>query len=408
MARSSGRTSIPQPFVQKRSIGPGKILLAVVTLAAIAVLSFYGFGSWHYANEIYSNAFEVSPVEAAPFDITLDLAEAGSVVLTGAPDAEHLTADGRFGLMSKSEAGVIDGIMSAETIEGVSTVRRARVEGEPVPAQGSAVRLDPFVWEGDPKTALGLAFEEIEFRVEGGWSSAWYVEGTTDTWMIFVHGKGAPRAEALRLLPLAAQRGYHAMVIDYRNDPGVPRDPSGTHQYGLTEWKDVAAAARYARSNEGQDLIFVGYSMGGSGIVSYLIESPLRGHTVAAILDSPILDFESTIDHGAAQTTLPLTSIALPQSLISTSKWLAGWRFDIDWESLDYVERWRDLHTPLLVFQGAADDTVPVEPAHELARIRPDIVTLFTPSGVGHVLAWNADPEGYEAIVNAFLDDLDA
>jgi pimeloyl-ACP methyl ester carboxylesterase len=406
MARSSGRSSIPRPFVRKRSIGPWKIFLWISLAVLVLVLAFYGLGGWHFSNEIYSGAFEVRPPEPPEFDITLDREEAEAVVLRADPDAANVTADGLFGLMTESDATVIGGIVSAETSGGVSTVRRARVPGEPIPATGSAARLDAFVWPGDPDTALGLAFEEIEIEVEGGRTGAWYLEGSTDTWMIFVHGKGAPRNEALRLLPVAAERGYHAMVIDYRNDPGAPRDPSGRYQYGLTEWSDVAAAARYAKTNGGQNLIVVGYSMGGSNVMSYLLESPLRNQTVAAILDSPMLDFEATVDHGAAQITLPLTSIMLPQSLVSTAKWLAGWRFDIDWEALNYVERWRDLHTPTLIIQGTGDDTVPVGPAHELARIRPDLVTLVTPPGVGHVLAWNADPEGYEALVNAFLDDL--
>ncbi len=406
MARSSGRSTIPQPFVRKRSITPWKILLWIVLAVLILLLAFFGLGGWHFSNEIYSGALEVHPPEPAEFDITLDQEGADAVVLRADPDAANMTEDGLFGLLTASDATLINGILSAETSGGVSTVRRSRVPDEPIPAAGSAVRLDPFVWPGDPTTALGLAFEEIEIEIEVGRAGAWYLEGSTDTWMIFVHGKGAPRNEALRLLPVAAERGYHAMVIDYRNDPGVPRDPSGRYQYGLTEWKDVAAAARYARTNGGQDLIFVGYSMGGSNVMSYLLESPLRNQTVAAILDSPMLEFEATIDHGAAQTTLPFTSIALPESLVSTAKWIAGWRFDIDWEALNYVERWRDLHTPTLIIQGTGDDTAPVGPSAELARVRPDLVTVVTPPGVGHVLAWNADPEGYEALVHAFLDDL--
>jgi len=406
MGRSSGRSSIPQPFVRKRSIGPGKIVVGLLFLLILLLFVFYGLGGWHFSNEIYSSAFEVGPPTEPELDITLDRGEADAIVLQGSPDAGYLTDDGRFGLVSESTSGLVDRILSAETSNGINTVRRARVVGEPIPAPGSPVRLDPFVWQGDPETALGIPFEEIEFDVEGGKAPAWYVKGTTDTWMIFVHGKGASRSEVLRMLPIAIDRGYHAMVIEYRNDPGAPADPSGTYQYGLTEWRDVAAAALYARTNNGRNLIFVGLSMGGSNVMSYLLESPLRNQTVAAILDSPMLDFDATVDYAAAQTTLPLTSITLPSSLTAAAKWMAGWRFDIDWEELDYVSRWRDLHTPTLIIQGTGDETIPVEPAHELARIRPDLVTLVTPQGVGHVVAWNADPDGYDTLVNSFLDGL--
>ena len=330
------------------------------------------------------------------------------LVLRGDDDAVNLLEDGRFGLMWESGESLVDGILSSDTAGGQSTVYRGRVPDEPIPAPGSPVRLDSYIWSGDPDTALGIPFTEITYQVEGGQANAWYVEGSSDTWMVFVHGKGAPKNEALRLLPLAVDRGYHAMVIDYRNDPEAPPDPSGMYQYGATEWNDVASATRHARSSGARDVIIVGYSMGGANVLSFLLESPLRSQTVAVILDSPVLNFGSTVDHAAAQTNLPLTSVGVPQSLTAVAKWIAGWRYEIDWNETDYVTRSRDLQTPLLIIQGSDDKTVPLEPANELARLRPDIVTLSAPPGVGHVLAWNADADGYEALVNAFLDNLGA
>jgi pimeloyl-ACP methyl ester carboxylesterase len=155
-------------------------------------------------------------------------------------------------------------------------------------------------------------------------------------------------------------------------------------------------------------VIIVGYSMGGANVLSFLLESPLRAQTVAVILDSPVLNLGSSIDHAAEQTHLPLTSVTVPRSLTSVAKWIAGWRYGIDWNDTDYVTRSRDLQTPMLVIQGSGDETVPSEPANELARLRPDIVTLSAPPDVGHVLAWNADADGYEALVATFLDNLGA
>jgi hypothetical protein len=392
--------------VRVRSVGTWKAIAWLIGAILILVFAFYVVGGWYFSGEIYSGALQVHPPEAGDLDIMLDRGEENALVLRGDDDAANLLADGRFGLMWESGESLIDGILGADTAGTLSTVYRERVAGEPIPAPGSAVRLDSYVWSGDPQAALGIPFTEITYQVEGGQADAWYVEGTSDTWMIFVHGKGAPKNEALRLLPLAVERGYHAMVIDYRNDPGAPSDPSGIYQYGATEWKDVASAARHARTSGGRDLVFVGYSMGGANVVSFLLESPLRAQTVAVILDSPVLNFGSTIDHAAAQTTLPLTSVAVPQSLTSVAKWIAGWRFGVDWSDTDYVARSGDLSTPLLIFQGSGDETVPSEPADELARLRPDIVTLSTPPGVGHVLAWNADSAGYVERINRFLDDI--
>ena len=38
------------------------------------------------------------------------------------------------------------------------------------------------------------------------------------------------------------------MIISYRNDRGLPQDPSGIFQYGVSEWKDVDAAIDEART----------------------------------------------------------------------------------------------------------------------------------------------------------------
>ena len=404
---SPKQTSVAlRPGVRTRTFRPGRIAAWLIALILFLVLAFYTFGGWYFSGEIYSGALQVHPPEVGDLDVTLDRGEAETLVLRGDDDAVNLLEDGRFGLMWESGESLVDGILSSDTAGGQSTVYRGRVPDEPIPAPGSAVRLDSYVWSGDPDTALGIPFTEITYQVEGGRANAWYVEGSSDTWMIFVHGKGAPKNEALRLLPLAVDRGYHAMVIDYRNDPGAPPDPSGIYQYGVTEWKDVASATRHARSYGGRDVIIVGYSMGGANVLSFLLESPLRSQTVAVILDSPVLNFGSTVDHAAAQTNLPLTSVAVPQSLTSVAKWIAGWRYGIDWNETDYVTRSRDLQTPLLIIQGSGDETVPSEPANELARLRPDIVTLSAPPGVGHVLSWNADADGYETLVNTFLDNL--
>ena len=406
MAKKKEATRVTGRDVRQHTGQPWKVIVVLTFLTLIVVVASYGIGGWYFSSEIRSGALQVHPPEGGPFDMTLDRGEAEAIVLRGDPDAANILDDGRFGLVWESGRSLVGGIMSKETSAGISTVYRERITGEEIPPPGSPVRLDPFIWAGDPQTALGIPFAEIEYPAEGGSVGAWYVEGTTSTWAIFVHGKGAPRTEALRLLSLAVDRGYHAMVIDYRNDAGEPPDPSGFYRYGLTEWQDVASAVRYARSNGAQDVVMVGYSMGGANVVSFLLESPLSAQTAAVILDSPVLNFGATIDYAAAQTTLPLTTIAVPGSLTAVAKWIAGWRFDVDWTASDYVSQWRDMKTPMLIFQGTGDTTVPPGPAEDLARNRPDLVSLVEPEGVGHVLAWNADPEGYEAAVNAFLDDL--
>ena len=104
------------------------------------------------------------------------------------------------------------------------------------------------------------------------------------------------------VVPLFNELGYHVLIIKYRNDVGEARDPSGFHQYGVTEWVEVAGAVTYARDNGADRHVLYGYSMGGAIVTSYLTQSPLRNFTEAAILDSPMLSLEETIEFRAEST----------------------------------------------------------------------------------------------------------
>ena len=188
-----------------------------------------------------------------------------------------------------------------------------------------------------------------------------------------------------------------SLVITYRNDDGVPEDPSGRYQYGRTEWVDLEAAAKYALDNGADDLLLVGYSMGGGIVASFLSRSPLADRVVGVILDSPMLDFEATVDLAAGRRNLPgiLTTLA---------KRITGFRFDVNWGELDYLKRSEDILAPVLLFHGDADETVPVSVSITLAERLPDLVTYVPFSGAPHVGSWNMDPERYETAVREFVE----
>lgn len=374
------------------------LLLAVLIVAG----AFYGIGGWHFSNVLRSDLLEVSH-EPPPYDIVALDVDGSQVTLSG--EDSRLDHPGIIGLAWEDGYAQVGDVIDTSEDGGETTVTRRYLPGETPLQGGTEARLDSYAITGDPMTAFNYPFTEVTYQAPTGAMGAWYLRGSSDTWMIFVHGKGGDRREALRLLPLAWVRGYNVLVIDYRNDEGRGADPSGWYQFGRTEWEDVAAAARYARENGAQDLIPVGYSMGGGAVINFLARSPLRNQVSAAILDSPVLDLGALVDHNAAQTSLGIGPWTVPPSLTAVAKWISSWRYDLNWAEYDYIEElWRDLHAPMLILHGTDDATVPIETSIAMQRQRPDLVTLVTFEGVDHVLGWNADPDGYEAAVNEFLD----
>ena len=197
-------------------------------------------------------------------------------------------------------------------------------------------------------------------------------------------------------MPPVSASGATSLVISYRNHENSPDDPSGRYGYGLTEWEDVQAAAQYALDHGANDLVVAGWSMGGGIVASFMYNSKLADRVSALILDSPMLNFEKSVDWGGKQRSLP-------NVLTQTAKWIADKRFDIAWDQLDYLGRAKRLDVPVLLFHGDADKTVPVATSDQFAAERPDIVTYVRFEGAPHVGSWNTDRGRYETATRDFL-----
>ena len=186
----------------------------------------------------------------------------------------------------------------------------------------------------------------------------------------------------------------------------MPANPDGYHWFGQTEWKDIEGAAQYALDHGAQELLLVGYSMGGGIVANFLYESPQADRVSGVILDAPTLDFGATVDHGAAQRSVPGLGLPIPGVLTAVAKAIASARFGIDFEAMDYLRRADELGAPVLLFHGDADRKVPIGSSDALAGARPDIVQYVRNTGVDHVRSWNAGPAAYEAAVREFVGGL--
>lgn len=260
---------------------------------------------------------------------------------------------------------------------------------------GDAVRLDAFAYPGDPQKAHGIAFENVAIPSPLGDFAAWYVPGTSKTWAIMTHGKGASRRETLRMLPALVREGLPCLAISYRNDVDNPAAPSGMYSYGRDEWEEIEAAAEWAMAHGARRLVLVGYSMGGATTLGFMAKSRLADKVAGLILDAPMIDLTTTVRHGAK-------ALGVPVWFLGVSNRVTAKRYGFRWEDFDHRAVLETLSVPVLLFHGDSDKTVPVSTSDAFARARPDIIEYYRPEGVDHVRAWNADPNGYESAVSEF------
>ena len=379
-----------------------KLWLPLVgALAAIAVALLLA-GGWYFSGELKDGALVVKH-DDPEFDLVVSAVGIDQTTLdvtSLAKDDGPWTRDGNWGLEWESGYGQVGKILS---ISDDKVVRQFfPLSGNP--PIGEMVRLDKAAFPGDPNRAFGLDFEEVFFSSPLGKFPAWFVDGPLDTWVIYVHGRNVDRREALRTLGIVADLGYPSLLITYRNDEGAPSNPDGYIRLGQTEWKDLEGAATYALANGAKDLVLVGYSMGGAIIMSFLYRSPLAERVSGTILDSPLIDFGATVTFGASKRRIPVVNTPIPGVLTAVAKFLATWRFDIDFEELDYLSRAGELALPILLFHGDADSIVPIESSDMLAESRPDLVRYIRVAGAVHVGSWNQDRLAYETAVSDFLE----
>jgi len=381
-------------MVHVTQLGRWRIVVSAFLVVLVVIITVLALGGWYLSNELKRGAL-ISDWNPGQHDLEVVDIKEGLVTLRLRALADEngpWRRDGIWGLQWDGGYAQVGAILE---VTGRQVVREFHPLSER-PDTGETVRLDSFAFPDDPRKAFGLPYEEVSFSSPLGDLAAWIVGGSSETWVIFVHGRNVSPREGLRILPTLVELGLPCLLITYRNDEGAPANPDGFHRHGQTEWKDLEGAVSYAIEHGAEDLILVGYSMGGAIVTNFLYESSLSKRVRGIILDAPMLNFNATIDLGASERNLPGPFVAL-------AKFITRLRFGIDWGKLDYLDRADELSAPILLFHGDEDDIVPIETSDELARIRPDIVEYVRGAGVIHAASWNHDPAIYEAAVRDFI-----
>jgi len=354
-------------------------------LARLIPVLLLGFGAvgWYYSNQILGPDAPLGKTGQTVLGHT-----DSTITLAATPKARR---PGHWAIVWPGGFGKIGPLIAAEA-DRVTTRFQVAFGAPP----DTTSRLAGFAPDADPRTWLGCDFDDVEIPARVGPLPAWYMPGADSTWAVFVHGRAATRAEVLRMLPAYRSLGLPCLVVAYRNDPGAPRVAEGGYRLGATEWEDLEDAVRYARQHGARDVVTVGCSMGGGIVAQYLRRSSERVITRAAVLDAPALDWNAIFALAGRQR-------GVPGVVTEFGKLVASMRGGLRWSELTQVPHAREFSTPMLIFHGDADETVPMAVSERFAAARPDLVTFHAVQGAGHVESANLDPDRYAATISSWL-----
>jgi pimeloyl-ACP methyl ester carboxylesterase len=390
MARSEHPDSAAGRIVTGAAIGIGALVGAAVVAAGVITVIF--------ARTV------VIPPSKRPDDLRVLAHDETTITLSATIDS---LTPGQYSLWFGRDAGVarIGEILSfsessvTRQLLGVefgdlATAKRARLSG----------------WFHLGPRELEFPFDDVVVQTELGAAPAWLVPAAAPShrWVIGVHGRGVTRHEALRAVPVFREAGYTSLLISYRNDGEAPRSPDHRYALGDTEWRDVEAAMAYAIDNGAEQLVLMGWSMGGATVLQALTRSAVRDRVIGVVLESPVVDWVTALHYQGVVRRLPrIVRLAVFRML--TRSWagrLTGQAQPIDLDRLDFVSRARELHTPILLLHSDDDGYVPSTASHALAMARPDIVTFEQFTTARHTRLWNYDSERWNAVISHWLAGL--
>ncbi|WP_242901029.1 alpha/beta hydrolase family protein [Actinomadura terrae] len=382
-APESPAPATPEPPRPPRRRRVRRMVAALIGVVLLVCVTVGGVG-WYFAGV----ATQVD--HSAEYPLRIEDVGNGTVTLPRDPDTER---PGTWALVWEDGRALLGPVVGGDR---GTVVRRVASVLKGTPVKGARATLDHWLYDGDPKTALGLSFKDVTYPSKAGGMPAWLLPGVSPsgTWVIAVHGRNADKAETFRVMKAVHATGATMLSIAYRNDVGAPRSGDHRNHMGATEWQDVASAVAYARANGATGVVLYGWSMGGAMAMKTLRADPsfVRG----VVLDSPVMDWSATLDkQGDARH--------LPRFLTAVAKRIMHHRFGIDLDDLDQTRYAPRLRTPVLMFTTADDQVVANRPAFAFAKAAPPGMVTHIAAQGDHTEAWNTDPAAYERALTSFL-----
>ncbi|MFI7295897.1 alpha/beta hydrolase [Streptomyces sp. NPDC050121] len=373
-----------------------KATAAAVTAALAAGAASVAVG--RFASDAALKAPPGRPLPTEP-RLTVHRTAAGQITLTR--DLAALRP-GTHGLSGNGSHAVVGAVLPTAAHSADTVVRRLERVTHGTLNPGDAVWLTPNLYVGDPGSALGLDHADIDVPGELGSLPAWFVPGARRTWVIAVHGLGTTREHALNVMGFLHRRRFPVLALAYRGDLGAPRSPDGLNHLGATEWRDLDAAMRYAVRYGAERVVLLGWSTGATMALRAAADSGLRDLVSGLVLDSPVLDWRTTLRALAAARHTPGPLLPLAVRAAEGRTGLRGGPGDDGDAAADPAR----LTVPTLIVHGPDDTVAPWVASRRLAARRPDLVALHTVPQASHGAMWNVAPAAYEEALRRFLTPL--
>ena len=290
---------------------------------------------------------------------------------------------------------------------GHSQVLALPISGEPtrsfavVRDFGKQIKVGDMVWlsgwNGEEPEDFGL--QNVSDVILPNGTSAYYSPGST-AWVIHVHGRTATRSEPLRNFAAIHDLGFSQLSISHETDePPLGLGKRRSH-LGTQEWIQVEEAISYAVAHGARRVVLFGFSLGSVFIGEFLRRSKAESIVGAVVFDSPLVDFESTLNLQSIRAGFDATLGSYGLQLMRESRIFRLFGL----HQAEIPTLLRNLSKPGLVLYSPQDGYVSMQRIPFLAEMNPEFRIVAFANGK-HCRLYNQEPERYTKELISFLED---
>jgi pimeloyl-ACP methyl ester carboxylesterase len=242
--------------------------------------------------------------------------------------------------------------------------------------------------------------ERLTIRGDGVDLASWYFAnpGRAGCAVVMLHGFGGDKSEVIAATPIFWRRGCDLLLYDARGHGDSDR---ALLSFGVHEREDLLRALEWLTAKTGlprSKAGLIGWSYGAA--TSIQAASEAGGDVAFVVADS---SFSSLGDIARVQAKKQYGSWA--KAFVPGALLVASIRGGFDARDPSPVSAIRDVRSPVLLIHSRQDGFTPVEQSEQIFaasdRSRTRLVIPSWPAQHAH--SFTENPEGYTAIVDAFL-----
>jgi fermentation-respiration switch protein FrsA (DUF1100 family) len=265
-------------------------------------------------------------------------------------------------------------------------------------ALGGLLLVSSLAWAPAPAVIgsppMDLPTEAVKFEsASASQLSGWFIPGQPNMGaVLLMHGIRANRLAMLDRARLLHRHGFTVLLFDFQ---GHGESPGRSITFGYLESLDAGAALEYLRQRTPQERIgVIGVSLG--GVAAVLADGKLTPD--AMVLEAVYGTFDDAIAN-----RLDMRLGALGKPLGSVFTWLVKRRLGFDPAVLQPVARIAELHAPLLLIAGEADQHTTLREMRELYERANPPKDLWIIAKATHEDFYRYAMDEYERRVIGFL-----